>query len=235
MLMNGMRIVALAVVLAVTAVVGTAAAQDSAEPEQQEEVREIVIGIAEDMTSENVERLVDVIREEIEASGGGNLEIYVERMSEDEGALEPLGKTVTLEFVVQSTPEPVSVTTATQDFSVNAQWSMNHHSSDPGDEEQVTEDYSVDVVGTIDMDDESDTFLVTCWGSFTGATQHISEGVHVPRGLVDEESESDREEVNEATFVEFQASAVFRPNQTRVIASRGEDKLALTLVVEEDD
>ena len=233
--MNGMRIIALVMAMAVTTVVGTAAAQESAESEQQEEVREVVVGIAEDMTSENVKQLVDVIREEIEASGGGNVEIYVERMSEDEGALEPLGRTVTLEFVVQSTPEPVTVTTVLPEFAVSAQWSMNHRSSDPGNGETVARDNGVDVVGTIDMDDENDTFLVTCWGSFTGATQHIREGVHVPKGLVDEESESDREEVNEATFVEFQASAVFRPNQTRVIASRGEDKLTLTLVVEEDD
>ena len=44
--MNGMRIVALVMALAVTAVLGTAAAQESAEPQQTEEGREISVEIA---------------------------------------------------------------------------------------------------------------------------------------------------------------------------------------------
>ena len=136
---------------------------------------------------------------------------------------------------MQSRPEPVSVTTALPEFAVSAQWSMNHRSSGPGDGETVVEDNSVDVIGTIDMDDENDTFLVVCWGSFTGARQHLSEEVHVPGESDEDEPEPDREEVETGLFVEFQASAMFHPNQTRVIASRGKDKLELTLVVDEDD
>ena len=46
--MNGVRIVALVMALAVTAMVGTVTAQESAEPEQQKEVREIIVEIAGD-------------------------------------------------------------------------------------------------------------------------------------------------------------------------------------------
>ena len=140
---------------------------------------------------------------------------------------------MTLEFVVQSRPEPVLVTTVSPEFAVSAQWSRNVSSSGSGDGETVVEDNSIDVVGTIDVDDEDDTFLVTCWGSFAGAAQ-ISKESDVEEST-DEESESDREAVEEGMFVEFQASAMFRPNQTRVIASRGEDKLTLTVGVDEDD
>ena len=230
--MNGVRIVALVMALAVTAMVGTVTAQESVEPEQQKEVREIIVEIAGDATStENAEQLADMIREEVEASGGGHLEIYIEQIPED--VVETLGRTVTLEFVVQSRPETVSVMTVSPEFAVSAQWSRNVSSSGSGDGETVVEDNSIDVVGTIDVDDEDDTFLVTCWGSFAGAAQ-ISKESDVEEST-DEESESDREAVEEGMFVEFQASAMFRPNQTRVIASRGEDKLALTLVVDEDD
>jgi len=232
--MNRSRIVTLVVALAVAAVVGTGAAQESDEPEQQEEIREIVIEIGADVASaETAEQLANAIREEVEAAGEGNLSIYVEQVSEEEGAAEPLDRTVTLEFTLQEASEPVSVTTVWPEYAVNAQWSTKVSSSEPDDGEQFVEEHSVDVAGIIDVDDENDTFLVTCWGSFMEARWTASKDIS--EESADEESEADGEEVEEGTFVDFQASALFRPNQTRVIASRGSQKLELTVTVDIDD
>jgi len=230
--MNRSRIVTLVIALAVVATVGSAVAQESAEPEQLEEIREIVIEIGADVASaEGAEQLADVIREEVEASGQGNLEIFIEQTPEDDGEVEPLGSTVTLEFAIQESSDPVSVTTASREYAVSAQWSRNA----TGGGQTVVEDNSVDVVGTIDMDDENDTFLVTCWGSFTGARQYLGTDMGARAESDEDEGEADSEEVEEGTFVDFQASAMFRPNQTRVIASRGEQKLELTVSVDQDD
>jgi len=234
--MNGIRIVTLVMALAVTAVVGTAAAQESAEPAQTEEIREVAVLIeAAGLSEEAAARVAESVTEQIESAGGEVVDILFEQIAEDDIWIEPLGITVTLEFVVDGMSEPVSVTTASREYAVNAQRSTKVSSSGPGSRETVVEDNSIDVAGTIDMYDEDNTFLVTCWGSFTGAGEHLSEGVHVPRESDEEEPKPDREEVEEGTFVEFQASAVFHPNQTRVIACRGGQKLELTVGVDEND
>jgi len=233
-LMNSLRIGVLVLTLVVLVSAAALAADRPSDATERHKVTETVLVVDPGTApEETVEQIIKLMEEHIASSEGEDVSLIIEERVEP----DPLGQTVTLEFAIEGESEPVTVSTALSRYSVTTDWTTETNVVEGADQEQVTEDYFIDVGGTISVDERDNTFLVSCWGSFSTASTSYSEGMSKPsaRGQVTRLSRAAHEEVHTGSNVDFEASAVFQPGQTRTIASQGNQRLLLTITVDSND
>jgi len=229
--MNSLRIAIVVAMLSLVASVGSAVAGESSEELPQEGAGEAVVVVKTvGVPEETTDQITALVREHIESALGEEVSIFVEDLSDEAAEPEPLGMNVTLMFNVEDAAEPVSVTTAVSQYLIAAEQSVRHNMSESAGRERVGEHYLIDVAGTIERNGEDDSLLVSCWGTFseTGSSSSEKAGDE----SAEQEDCGERNELDEEINLDFQASAMFRPGETKVIAGQPQHKLYLTVSVE---
>ncbi len=143
---------------------------------------------------------------------------------------EPLGKTVRLTFAIEGVSDPVSVSVATTEYTLNLE--RNEHSSSamgPQGEESH-EEYALHVAGTLRL--EGEAVLVTCGGSVR-VTSHAESGQEAkPELFQNENIPVTHEHTQKEAGMEFDASILAQPGQTYAVVTGGGHSLTMSVTYE---
>lgn len=143
-------------------------------------------------------------------------EWVMDRFAEFGGEREeptPLGRTVRLQFAIEGMGQSFSVVTATSAFSVSGNRSEFGSEEDSG--HKATE-IILNAGGMLTLDEEAETLLLQCGGSFMVTSNHEEEG----------------KETSSEVLMDFNASTILRYGEKKTLASHNDLELTVTATVE---
>ncbi len=124
-----------------------------------------------------------------------------------------IGRNITLEFAITGQPQRHLVTTATSQYRLSGSFK----NEDRKPEGESAQDAVLDVFGSISLDETAGNVLVTCEGAF---------------GMTQESGQADSGQTGTQVLLNFDASALFKSGETRVLAVEGDTEFSLKVTIE---